>query len=84
MFRLYFYIEESYFDNWNFRTLMYKRSNTTHLSNQYERYESQYTFVNPFETDLTNYLKSIFIMILRPHGSSFEIFDFEIEAFTLK
>ena len=56
----------------------------SHLSNQYERYESQYTFVNPFETDLTNYLKFIFIMILRPHGSSFEIFDFEIEAFALK
>ena len=55
-----------------------------HLSNQYERYKSQYTFVNPFETDLTNYLKSIFIMILRPHGSSFEIFDPEIEAFALE
>ena len=57
---------------------------TSHLTNQYEKYQSQYTFVNPFETDLTNYLKFIFIMILRPHGSSFEIFDFEIEAFALK
>ena len=56
----------------------------SHLSNQYERYELQYTFVNPFKTDLSNYLKSIFIMILRPHESSFEIFDFEIEAFALE
>ena len=42
------------------------------------------TFVNPFETGLTKYFKSIFSMIFRPHESSFEIFDFEIEAFTLE
>ena len=61
----------------------YKRP-VSHLSNQYERYESQYTFVNPYETDLTNYLKSIFIIILSPLGSSLEVFDFEIEAFALE
>ena len=66
------------------QTLRIQIQGCPHLSNQYERYESQYTFVNPFETDLTNYLKFIFIMILRPHGSSFEIFDFEIKAFALE
>ena len=28
----------------------------THLSNQYEIYESQYTFVNPFETDCDRFI----------------------------
>ena len=27
-----------------------------HLSNQYERYELQYTFVNPFETDCDRFI----------------------------
>ena len=44
----------------------------------------QYTFVNPFESDNTNFTKSIFIMILKSHGGLFEKMDFEIEAFALE
>ena len=56
----------------------------SHLSNQSERCWSQYTFVNPFESDNANFTKSIFIMILRPHGGLFEKMEFEIEAFALE
>ena len=56
----------------------------THLSNQSERCWLQYTFVNPFESDNANFTKSIFIMILRPHGGLFGKMDFEIEAFALE
>ena len=52
----------------------------SHLSNQGERCCSQYTFVNPFESDNANFTKSIFIMIFRPHGGPFEKMDFEIEV----
>ena len=44
----------------------------SHLSNQYERYESQYTFLKLLESDNTNFTKSIFMMILRPHWGLFE------------
>ena len=56
----------------------------THLSNQSERCWLQYTFINPFESDNTNFTKSIFIMILRSDVGLFEKIDFEIEAFALE
>ena len=56
----------------------------THLSNQGEICWSQYTFVNPFESDNTDFTKSIFTTILRPHGGLFQKMDFEIEAFALE
>ena len=47
-------------------------------------YQSQYTLVNSLESDHTNYLNFIFIMILRPQWSIFEKIEFEIEAFVLE
>ena len=46
-----------------------------------DRSWSQYTFVNPFESNQNKFLESISIMILKPDGSPFEKIDFEIEAF---
>ena len=58
--------------------------NSSHLSDEGQRCWLQYTFVNPFESDNTNFTKSVFILILRPHGGLFEKMDFEIEAFALE
>ena len=45
------------------RKLMpYPCSHFSHLSNQYERCESQYTFVNPFETDCDRFIDTRFII----------------------
>ena len=47
------------------------------------RYQSQYRFINPFESDPNNFPKSISIIILRPHRRPFEEIDIENEAFAL-
>ena len=47
------------------------------------RYQSQYRFVNPLESDPNNFPKSISITILRPHRRPFEKIDIENEAFAL-
>ena len=48
-----------------------------------ERYQSQYRFVNPLESDLNKVPKSISTTILRPHRCPFEKIGIENEAFAL-
>ena len=48
-----------------------------------EKYQSQYRFVNPLESDLNKVPKSISTMILRPHRRPFEKIGIENEAFAL-
>ena len=48
-----------------------------------ERYQLQYRFVNPLESDLNKVPKSISTMILRPHRRPFEKISIENEAFAL-
>ena len=55
----------------------------THCANRYERYQLQYRFVNPLESDLNKSSKSISTMILRPYGRPFEKINIENEAFAL-
>ena len=57
---------------------MYKRSNTTHLLNQYERYESQYTFKNPFETDCDRFIDIGFSMKYMTYESPLKNIDFKV------
>ncbi len=54
-----------------------------HYANRDERYQFQYRFINPLESDLNKFPKSIFIKILRPHGRPFEKINIENEAFAL-
>ena len=56
----------------------------THCANRYERYQSQYRFINPLESVLNKFPKSISTMTLQPHRRPFEKINIENEeAFAL-
>ena len=48
-----------------------------------QRYQSQYRFINPLESDLNKFPKSISITILRSHRRPFEKINIENKAFAL-
>ena len=64
-------------------TKNFKIVTRSHYGNQDERYQLQYRFVNPLESDFNKFPKSISIMILRPHRRPFEKISIENEAFAL-
>ena len=57
---------------------------STHLSKQGERHQSQYTFVNPLETDADIFIDTRFIKKYTTYGRILEESHFEIEAFALE
>jgi len=49
-----------------------------------EIYQLQYRFVNPLESDLNKFPKSISIIIFKPHGRPFEKINIELKHLPYK
>ena len=63
--------------------LQTKAGSSITLCESGRRYQLQYRFVNPPESDNNKFPKSISITILRSHGRPFEKINIENEAFAL-